>query len=44
MDTAHPTNLYGRIRYDFDVSETAPTSAQPNTVVTSFKNFWFFRI
>jgi len=40
MDTAHPTNLYGRIRYDFDVSETAPTSAQPNTVVTSFKNFY----
>ncbi|MBL6976163.1 MAG: hypothetical protein ISR64_10555 [Deltaproteobacteria bacterium] len=40
MDTAHPTNLYGRIRYDFDVSETEPTSAQPNTVDTKFMGFY----
>ena len=40
MDTGHPTNLYGRIRYDFDVSETEPTSAQPNTVTTMFTDFY----
>ena len=40
MDTAHPTNLYGRIRYDFDVSETEPTKALPNTVDTVFTDFY----
>lgn len=40
LDAAHPSRLYGRVHYDFDVTRASPTSASPNTVAVTFADFY----
>lgn len=40
LDAAHPSRLYGKVHYDFDVSRSAPTAAAPNTVQVTFVDFY----
>ena len=40
MDSAHPSRLYGKVHYDFDVRRASPTATDPNTVAATFTDFY----